>query len=214
MLSLCTNCYFKTNWHYPTNSWTHCSVVWWWAVSEGGIEQHRSVTRLHLQGSTTCSGDQNGHQRLHGHRLRMTKPNEDRALIRIINKTDFSHHQESRDDQSNWTSCFCPHSPKTFGGSWVSLKMSNQLHQTDWWSSPRMPCMGTQALQLEPLALMIFADDSRFSLYHCDDRARILQRLGERLVDCCIKKNRCKCRPPPPPPWYGLLSMYQANRGW
>ena len=35
---------------------------------------------------------------------------------------------------------------------------------------------------------VIFADESRFSLYHCDGRARVRKRVGERLVDCCIQE--------------------------
>ena len=33
---------------------------------------------------------------------------------------------------------------------------------------------------------VIFADESRFSLYHCDCRARVRRHVGERRVDCCI----------------------------
>ena len=35
---------------------------------------------------------------------------------------------------------------------------------------------------------VIFADESRFSLYHCDGRARVRRHVGERLVDCCIQE--------------------------
>ena len=35
---------------------------------------------------------------------------------------------------------------------------------------------------------VIFADESRFSLYHCHGRARVRRRVGERLVDCCIQE--------------------------
>ena len=35
---------------------------------------------------------------------------------------------------------------------------------------------------------MIFADESRFSLYHCDGCVPVRQRVGERLVDCCIQE--------------------------
>ena len=33
----------------------------------------------------------------------------------------------------------------------------------------------------------IFNDQSRFSLYHSDGRARVCQRQGERLIDACIQ---------------------------
>ena len=36
---------------------------------------------------------------------------------------------------------------------------------------------------------VIFADESRFSLYHCGGRARVRRRVGERLVDCCIQET-------------------------
>ena len=42
---------------YPTwNSWTHWSVVWSWAVSEGDIEENRRVTRWHLQSLPSSLG--------------------------------------------------------------------------------------------------------------------------------------------------------------
>ena len=34
-----------------------------------------------------------------------------------------------------------------------------------------------------PWSHVLFADESRFSLYHCDGR------VGERLVDCCIQET-------------------------
>ena len=35
---------------------------------------------------------------------------------------------------------------------------------------------------------VIFANESRFSLYHWDGRARIRRHVSERLVDCCIQE--------------------------
>ena len=42
----------------------------------------------------------------------------------------------------------------TFGSSWVSLKTSSQMPQTDSWSSPPTPRVGTEAPELEPPALV------------------------------------------------------------
>ena len=36
---------------------------------------------------------------------------------------------------------------------------------------------------------VLFADESRFSRYHCDGRAWVRWFVGERLVDCCIQKT-------------------------
>ena len=36
---------------------------------------------------------------------------------------------------------------------------------------------------------VIFADESRFSLYHRGGRAWVGRRVGERLVDCCIHER-------------------------
>ena len=36
---------------------------------------------------------------------------------------------------------------------------------------------------------VIFVDESRFSHYRCDDRARVRRHVGERLVDCCIQEK-------------------------
>ena len=35
----------------------------------------------------------------------------------------------------------------------------------------------------------IFSDESRFSLYHSDDRVRVRRRQGERLIDACVQPN-------------------------
>ena len=43
---------------YPTwNYWNHCLVVWSWAVSEGDIEEHRSLVRWPLQSPPSFSKD-------------------------------------------------------------------------------------------------------------------------------------------------------------
>ena len=59
-----------------------------------------------------------------------------------------------RDDQANWTSYFCPYGPKTFASSWQSINSYSQMSQTDSWSSPPTPNMGTQARELEPSKLV------------------------------------------------------------
>ena len=61
-LLLCTDCNFKTNWPscQPISHLEFVTLVFGcgpWAFSEGDIEEHRSVTRWHLQSSSSCSRD-------------------------------------------------------------------------------------------------------------------------------------------------------------
>ena len=77
--------------HYKI-SWTHCSVVWSWAVSAGDIEEHMSVTRWHIESSVVLAKPEElskGHKPPHGHRLRISTPREDGALIRIMRRNRF-----------------------------------------------------------------------------------------------------------------------------
>ena len=38
----------------------------------------------------------------------------------------------------------------------------------------------------------MFSDESRFSLYHSDGRARVYRRTGELYADCCVRQlDRC-----------------------
>ena len=97
---------------------------------------------------------------------------------------------QGRADQANWTSCFCPHVPKTFDSSWVSLKTSSQMPTRT--HDHRCRCYGWTCRQWnwkhQHWSHVIFADESRFSLYHCDGRAPVRQYVCERLVDCCIQE--------------------------
>ena len=107
-------------------------------------EEHRSVTRWHLQSTLSCSGG------------RKSYPNATWASVEddhtVGRPRHYPNHEEkhvsiivdsrSRADQTNWTSCFCPRGLKTFGSSWVSLKTSTQMLQTDSWSSPPTAAYG------------------------------------------------------------------------
>ena len=122
---------------------------------------------------------------------------------------------QGRADQVNWTSCFCPHGPKTFGSSWVSLKASSQI------KCPRLSqyhrrrgrvwAQRHRNRNLQHWFHVIFVDESRFSLYHCYGHARVRRGFVERLVDYCIREADGNFGPPS---WYGVLSMHQANRSW
>ena len=142
VLLLCINCNFKPSGNhanqYPTwNSWTHCLVVWSWAVSEGDIEEHGSVTRWHLQ-KVLCSGDRMNYPKAtwalveedHNKGRLCPYPNHEEKQVSLIVDN------QGRADQAKWMSCFCPHGPKAFGSSCVSHKTSSQMSQTDAWSSP------------------------------------------------------------------------------
>ena len=95
-------------------------------------------------------------QRPHGHRLRMTTPRGDRALIQIMRRNRFSLiiENKSKADQANWALCLCPHGPETFGSSCVSLETSSPIPHTDSWSSQLMRRMGIQGPELETSALV------------------------------------------------------------
>ena len=46
-------------------------------------------------------------------------PNHEKKQVSLIVEN------QGRAGQANWTSCFCLHSPRTFGTSWVSFKTSS-----------------------------------------------------------------------------------------
>ena len=72
----------------------------------------------------------------------------------------------------------------------ISLNTSKQMPQTNFWSLPLPPHVGTQATGLENhrhWSHVIFAEESRVSLCNCNGRVRICHGVGEKLVDWCIR---------------------------
>ena len=146
VLSLCMNCDFNTKWqscqpisHLElVHSLFGCLVV---AFSEGDIEEHRSFNKSPL----SCLGDRNSYPK-----AIWASVEDEQTKGRPCPHQNHEEKQVSlivenlgRDDQANWTSYFCPHGPKTFASSWKSIKSSSQMPQTDSWSSPPTPSMGT-----------------------------------------------------------------------
>ena len=72
--------------------------------------------------------------------------------------------------QANWTPCYCPQGPIAFSSSWISFGTSRRMFQTDPWSSPLSPHVGTRALKLESSALVScnITDEPRVILYNCN----------------------------------------------
>ena len=117
---------------------------------------------------------------------------------------------QGRANQANFTSCFCLHSPKMFGSSWVSLTTSSQMPQTDSWSSPPTPLPDTQAPELKPSAL-ISCDICWWVQVH----PLTLWWSCPRLLACWLEtsgllhpRNGWKCRPLP----YGIGAFYASGK--
>ena len=129
-------------------------------------------------------------QRPHGHRLRITTPREDRALIRIMSNRLLSS-SRIREELIRRT------------GRRVSAHtVQRRLVTAGYHSSRPSRCPTLTHDHHHRRCLwarrhwnwnhqyhVIFADESRFSHYHCDDRARVRRHVGERLLDCCIHES-------------------------
>ena len=107
----------------------------------------------------------------------MTTPREDRALIWIMRRNRFLSSSRIRVELIRWTGCRsrrparCPrltHDHRRRRRTWAR-RHRNWNHQH--WSD------------------VIFAYESRFSLYHRDGRVRVRRCVGERLVDCCTQET-------------------------
>ena len=133
-------------------------------------------------------------QRPHGYRL--TTPREDSALKRIMRRNRFLSSSRIRVELVRQT----------------GRRVSARTVQRRMVRCPRMiqdDCRRHRVWahghrnwnQQQHWSHVIFADESRFSLY----------RVDERLVDCCIQETDGNVGPSPME-W--VLSMHQANRSW
>ena len=110
--------------------------------------------RWHLQNPLSCSGDQKSYPNAiwasveddHTRGRPCSYPNHEENQVSLIVEN------QGRADQANWTLCFCPHGLKTFGSSWVSLKTTSQMPQTDSWSSPPTPHFGHAGTRIRTIS--------------------------------------------------------------
>ena len=127
--------------------------------SEGDVEDYWSVTRCHMkvQGSIRDSSNLRGH-----------------SLITITPKRRPYHKVKCFFFQclgSGWSwsggldALSCPHGPRAFSNSWVSLKTPRPMPQTDSWSWLPPANVGRQVPNLnhQQWCHEIFDDDSRIS---------------------------------------------------
>ena len=117
-------------------------------VSQGAIL--KVPRRVHASSSFT--------QGLRGHLLKTITPKEDLHSPYHHENLWKNFLSASRADQANWTPSLCPHGSRLFSSSWILLKTSRLMLQTDSWSSLVPPHVGKQAPWLEPSALV---DESR-----------------------------------------------------
>ena len=89
-------------------------------------------------------------QGLRGHWLKTSTSSEDRAFLRFMKGNMFLSASKIRVEWSGELDA----SPKTFSISWISLKTSRLMPQTDSWLLPPPPHVGTQAPELEPSSLV------------------------------------------------------------
>ena len=125
-------------------------------------------------------------QRPYGHRLKMTTPREDCALIRIMRRNRFLSSSRIRVELIRWT------------GHRVSARtVQRRLVGAGYHSRcparcPRLThdhCHRHRNWNHQHWSHVIFVDELRFSLYHCDSRAWVRRSVGERRVDCCIQQS-------------------------
>ena len=128
--------------------------------------------------------------RPHGHRLWMTTPREARALIRIMNRNRYLSSSRIRVELIRRTG------PRVSVRTVQRCLIAAGYHSRRPARCPRLTYDHRQRRRVwarwhrnwnhQHWSHVIFADESRFSLYHCDGRARVRRHVGERRVDCCI----------------------------
>ena len=122
----------------------------------------------------------------------MTTPREDRVLIRILRRYWFLSLPRIRVELIRRTGCHVSAHTIQRGlaaAGYRSRRPVRCLRLThDHRPRPRIWGCRHWSWNHQHWSHVIFADESRFSLYHCDGRARIRQRVGELLVDCCIQE--------------------------
>nr|KAG5693798.1 hypothetical protein BaRGS_029428 [Batillaria attramentaria] len=50
-------------------------------------------------------------------------------------------------------------------------------------------CRNHQRWNRHQWGMVLFPDESRFSLSHCDGRKRVWRRPGERFIDACVQEH-------------------------
>ena len=138
-------------------------------------------------------------QRPQGHRLAMTTPRKDCALIRIMRRNRFLSPSRFRVELIRRT------------GRLVSARMVQRRFVAAGYH-PRRPARcprltyehrrqrrvwahGYRNWNHQHWSHVMIADESRLSLYHCDGHARVRRHVGERLVECCIQETNWNVGP-------------------
>ena len=122
----------KASQHPTYNSWTHCLLDWSWAFSEKYTLRNTWVSQGVTSKVLCCFCETNSTTlRPRGHQLKMTTPVEDHVLLHTSRENRLlliGVQNKGGADQANWTLGLCPHGPKTFGSSWMSLKTSSHRY--------------------------------------------------------------------------------------
>ena len=167
--------------------WKYCSVLRSWAFSEGDVVNYWSVTRCHLKSYTMFVRAPLlpvGYMRIYCRRSHQKKTVH---FSVSWGGSIFSQHPGSRwssSDELNWVPCLCQHSSKMFSSSWISLKTSIPMPQTDSWPSLPPPHVSTQAPVLQPSALV----SCRICWWVYNQHLQ-LWWVGPRFQSCCWKIN-------------------------
>ena len=131
------------------------------------------------------------HQRKRGGSMKISTPQEDRQLRRMLRTNRFIS-----------APCLRMQMIRRFGRR-MSVRTIRRRFLAAWyWRPARRPRLTLEhrrrrcewgrrhrAWDLRQWRHCIFSDESRFSLYHSDGRVRVRRRQGERLIDACVQPN-------------------------
>ena len=147
-MTMSNECGNHANQYLACNRWKFCSIVRFGAFAERDVENHCGAHKVPSKKSYMVFVRAAFYRRYVGIYWRRSHQT---SLHHEAEEFSLSNQDQGGANQTNW---LCPHDPNMFSTSWISLKASSPMPQTDSWLSPPPPHVGTQAPELEPLALV------------------------------------------------------------